>query len=143
MPAILHSQPAGELVIPLHSDCAHVLFDATSFNACGQPRTDLLGQLWRHRLAQKSSDPISIGSEDGLARDRVVEWHQNLLAAKHQVGGVFGLTDAPVIIVSEHVKNGAQPLRIAIGAAAYLVKKGQAAAEAVAGIMAVCAATLA
>jgi hypothetical protein len=37
-----------------------------------------------------------------------------LLASKHQVGGVFGLADAPVpIFLGEHIGNRAQPVSVA------------------------------
>jgi len=73
-----------------------------------------LRQLRRHLLAQESGNPLRIGREHGLARNRVIERHQDLLAAKHQVGGVFGLTDAPVVALDEHVKHGTQPLCVAV-----------------------------
>ena len=68
----------------------------------------------RDLLAQEARHARRIGGQHRLARDRVVQRHEDVLAAKHQVGGVFGLADAPVpVVLGEHIGHRAQPVRVA------------------------------
>ena len=78
----LHPQYAGELVVDLHAGRTHVVFDAAALDARGQPRANLLRQLRRDLLAQEGPHPRRVGVQHRLARDRVVQRHQNLVAAK-------------------------------------------------------------
>ena len=93
------------------------MLDAASFDTGGQTRADFLRQLRGDFLAQEGGHPRRVGGQHRPTRQRVVQRHQSMLAAKHQVGGVFHLADAPVIALLEYVKYRAQPLRIAIKAA--------------------------
>lgn len=113
----LDAQHAREFVIHLDASGAHGVLDAAPLDARGQPRADFLGPLRCDLLAQEPCNALSLGGEHRLARDRVVQWYQDVLAAKHQVGGVFGLAQAPVVGLPEYVEHRTQPLGVAVQSA--------------------------
>ena len=78
----LHPQHAGELVVDLHAGRTHVMLDAATLDTRGQPRAGLLRQRGCDLLAQEGRHPRRVGVQHRLARDRVVQRHQNLVAAK-------------------------------------------------------------
>ena len=86
----LHPQYAGELVVDLHAGRTHVMLDAATFDTRGQPRADLLRQRGCDLLAQEGRHPRHVCGQHRLARDCVVQRHQNLVAAKPQPLLLFG-----------------------------------------------------
>ncbi len=91
-----------------------MVLDAASLDAGGQPRADLLRQLRRDLLAQEAGYFPGVRGQHRLTRQHVVQRHQRLLAAEHQVSGILGLPQAPVVGLAEHVEHRAQPLRVAV-----------------------------
>ena len=93
----LNPEHTGEFVVDLDTCKTHVMLDATSLDARRQSRADFLCQLRRDLFAQKARNPLCVRRQYRLPRNGVINRHQNLLAAKHQIGRVFDLSQTPGI----------------------------------------------
>ena len=91
-------KPGGMLIIHLDRCLAEVVLHADAFDPGREPGTNLLVQLWRDPVAEVRRNLLGLHVQHRLAEELLVERAEGAGRAECEVGGVFHLHQAPVIL---------------------------------------------
>src|SRR5271155_4891415 len=116
------TQDDAGLVVHFDRALAEAVLHAGTFDTGRELRAYLLGQLWRDPPAQERGDLLGLHAQHGLADELFVERAKGADGTERQIGGVFHLQQAPVIVLSEYVQYRATPFGVTIQRPMQLVR---------------------
>ncbi len=95
------AQDEAELVVELEGNRPHGVFDPRAFDADVETVAHLAFELRHQLLAQEGGDVVRLDGVDGGAAEVLIDGLKIGLFAEYDVGRVFALVHAPVIVRSE------------------------------------------
>jgi hypothetical protein len=107
----LDAKDVAELVIQLDRSHAHGVPDTSAFDAHVVTVAHLILVVAVEFLAQKGGDVVGLDRVDGGSSQVPMNGLQVRLPPKHDVGGVFGFVQAPVIRLFDRFENRAVLIR--------------------------------
>jgi hypothetical protein len=108
--------PQHQAVLVVHFDGhrSHVMLNPCTLNAGGEVIAHFILIISMQASSQKGGDVVGLDGMDRRPDQFVVQGGQIALASKHQVGGVFGLQDTPMVTLLELSDDRAELAGIAV-----------------------------
>ena len=110
----LDAQDEGKFVINLDRGFAEAMLDAGALDPGCELTGDLLGEVGSDLVAEEGRHVFGFDGQDGLPGKLFIERLEDGLRAKHQISGVLGLHQAPVVGRSEDVEHRTALLGIVV-----------------------------